>query len=261
MGLSGLRMITRGRSGYWRAVCAYASLVKSSNGILRALEPSERAALQADFRRVDLEFKASLHEPGDPTPYVYFPDDGVVSLLTVLENGMAVELGHVGREGMVDISVFLGLEASESRIIIQVPGSAQRMDSKRFREHVDALPNLRRIMGAYVLEFFTMVSQTTAYNRQHTIQQRFARWVLMTQDRTAREEFPITQEFLAEMLGVTRPKVTSAAGAMKRRGLIDYRRGRMTVQNRARLETAACECYALVWDRFEEFEGTMRQPA
>jgi len=237
---------------------AYAAFVATQNGLLQALKPAELSTLAPDFQTVELEFKASLHEPGDPTPYVYFPDDGVVSLLTVLENGMAVELGHVGREGMVDISVFLGLEASESRIVIQVPGTAQRMDSKRFRKHVDALPALRRIMGAYVLEFFTMVAQTTACNRQHTIQQRFARWVLMTQDRTAREEFPITQEFLAEMFGVTRPKVSSAATAMRRRGLIDYRRGLMTVENRVRLEAAACECYALVWSRFEEFEGSLR---
>jgi CRP-like cAMP-binding protein len=235
--------------------------VVSANGLLRALEPVDLAALERDFTTIDLEFKASLHEPGDPTPFVYFPNDGVVSLLTVLENGMAVELGHVGREGMVDISVFLGLEASESRIVIQVPGSAQRMDSGRFRQHLDARPDLRRIMGAYVLEFFTMVAQTTACNRQHTIQQRFARWVLMTQDRTAREEFPITQEFLAEMLGVTRPKVTSAAGAMKRRGLIDYRRGLMSVEDRARLEDAACECYALVSDRFEDLQGSLRMRA
>ena len=235
--------------------------VVTANGLLQALKPADLKVLSADLRTVALEFKESLHEPGDPTPFVYFPNDGVVSLLTVLENGMAVELGHVGREGMVDISVFLGLEASESRIIIQVPGTAQRMASTRFRAHVEAIPDLRRIMGAYVLEFFTMVAQTTACNRQHTIQQRFARWVLMTQDRTARTEFPITQEFLAEMLGVTRPKVTSAAGAMKRRGLIDYRRGLMTVESRARLEAAACECYALVWDRFEDFEGSMRMQA
>jgi CRP-like cAMP-binding protein len=239
----------------------YAARVVTANGLLLALRPADLQALGADFETVELKFKDSLHEPGDPTPFVYFPNDGVVSLLTVLENGMAVELGHVGREGMVDISVFLGLEASESRIVIQVPGSAQRMDSVRFRKHVEALPDLRRIMGAYVLEFFTMVAQTTACNRQHTIQQRFARWVLMTQDRTARESFPITQEFLAEMLGVTRPKVTNAAGAMKRRGLIDYRRGLMTITNRARLETAACECYALVWDRFEDFEGSVRMRA
>jgi CRP-like cAMP-binding protein len=235
--------------------------VEIANGLLRALDPAELSAVEADFETVDLDFKSSLHEPGDATPFVYFPNDGVISLLTVLENGMAVELGHVGREGMVDISVFLGLEASESRIIIQVPGTAQRMASERFRKHVDTLPGLRRVMGAYVLEFFTMVAQTTACNRQHTIQQRFARWVLMTQDRTARDVFPITQEFLAEMLGVTRPKVTSAAGSMRRRGLIDYRRGLMSVRNRARLEGVACECYALVWDRFEEFEGSLRAHA
>jgi CRP-like cAMP-binding protein len=229
-----------------------------SNGLLNALDLAEQAVLDADFDTVKLKFKTSLHEPGDPTPYVYFPNDGVVSLLTVLENGMAVELGHVGREGMVDISVFLGHEPSESRIVIQVPGTAQRMTSLKFRKHLEALPNLRRIMGAYVLEFFTMVAQTTACNRQHTIQQRFARWVLMTQDRTARHEFPITQEFLAEMLGVTRPKVTGAAGVMKRRGLIDYRRGLMTVRNRASLEEAACECYSVVWNRFESFEGRQR---
>ena len=105
----------------------------SANWLLRALKPADLKSLSEDFETVELKFKESLHEPGDPTPYVYFPDDGVVSLLTVLENGMAVELGHVGREGMVDISVFLGLEASESRIIIQVPGFAQRMASTRFR--------------------------------------------------------------------------------------------------------------------------------
>ncbi len=232
--------------------------VANGNGLLGALDPPERAALEKDFETVQLEFKSSLHEPGDPTPYVYFPSDGVVSLLTVLANGMAVELGHVGREGMVDISVFLGLEASESRIIIQVPGTAKRMASKPFRKHLETLPGLRRVMGAYVLEFFTMVAQTTACNRQHTIQQRFARWVLMTQDRTARTEFPITQEFLAEMLGVTRPKVTGAASRLKQRGVISYQRGRMSVDDRAGLETVACECYALVWERFEEFEGRQR---
>jgi CRP-like cAMP-binding protein len=162
---------------------------------------------------------------------------------------------------MVDISVFLGLEASESRIVVQVPGTARRMASRTFRKHVEAIPALRRIIGAYVLEFFTMVAQTTACNRQHTIEQRFARWVLMTQDRTNKEAFPITQEFLAEMLGVTRPKVTTAAGKMKRRGLISYKRGLMTVEDRAELEEAACECYGVVWERFESFEGRQRLEA
>lgn len=232
--------------------------VVHGNGLLGALDPLALEVLEKDFETVQLEFKSSLHEPGDAIPYVYFPSDGVLSLLTVLSNGMAVELGHVGSEGMVDISVFLGIEASESRIIVQVPGTAKRMAAKRFRRHLEAMPGLRRVMGAYVLEFFTMVAQTTACNRQHTIQQRFARWVLMTQDRTARAEFPITQEFLAEMLGVTRPKVTGAASSLKGLGLISYRRGLMTVDDRAGLENVACECYSVVWERFEEFEGRQR---
>ena len=236
----------------------YAAGVPQGNGLLGALDPQELRALEMDFTTVQLEFKSSLHEPGDAIPYVYFPSDGVLSLLTVLANGMAVELGHVGREGMVDISVFLGLEASESRIIVQVPGTAKRMAAKRFRKHLEDMPGLRRVLGAYVLEFFTMVAQTTACNRQHTIQQRFARWVLMTQDRTARAEFPITQEFLAEMLGVTRPKVTSAASRLRGLGVINYRRGLMTVDDRAGLEDVACECYAVVRERFEEFEGRQR---
>lgn len=236
--------------------------VGHGNGLLGALDPSELEVLEKDFTTVQLEFKSSLHEPGgDAIPYVYFPSDGVLSLLTVLSNGMAVELGHVGREGMVDIAVFLGLEASESRIIVQVPGTALRMPANRFRAHLESLPALRRVMGAYVLEFFTMVAQTTACNRQHNIQQRFARWILMTQDRTARDEFPITQEFLAEMLGVTRPKVTGAASRLKALGLISYRRGLMTVDDRTGLERLACECYAVVWERFEEFEGRQRRQA
>lgn len=232
--------------------------VANQNGLLGALDPADLADLEGDFETVELEFKRSLHEPGDPTPYVYFPNDGVISLLAVLSSGMAVELGHVGSEGMVDISVFLGREASESRIIVQVPGTARRMASQPFRKHLEALPGLRRMMGAYVLEFFTMVAQTSACNRQHSIEQRFARWILMTQDRTTREVFPITQEFLAEMLGASKPMVSHAAGKLKRRGLLNYRRGLMTIDDRAGLEDVACECYCLVWERFEEFEERQR---
>lgn len=232
--------------------------MNNRNGLLAALDPHDLTLLEADFVDVELDFKSSLHEPGDSTPFVYFPSDGVVSLLTVLANGMAVELGHVGREGMVDISVFLGLEASQSRIIIQVPGRAKRMAADRFRKHVEALPGLRQVLGAYVLEFFTMVAQTTACNRRHNIEQRFARWVLMTHDRTTRDVFPITQEFLADMLGVSRPKVTTTATKLKKSGLITYRRGLMTIVDRAGLESIVCECYGLVWDRFEAFEGRQR---
>jgi CRP-like cAMP-binding protein len=194
--------------------------------------------------------------PDDPTPFVYFPESGVLSLLTVLAEGMAVELGHVGNEGMVDIAVFLGLESSESRTIVQVPGLAGRLSAERFRELVREMPDLDRVIGAYVLEFFTMVAQTTACNRRHTFEQRFARWVLMTQDRVGEAAFPITQDFLAEMLGVSRPNVTVAAIALQDAGVIAYHRGRMRAIGRVGLERATCECYALIRDRFARFEAS-----
>jgi CRP-like cAMP-binding protein len=232
--------------------------IKARNRLLSAVPLAELERLEPDLEEVRLPFRANLHEPGRSTPYVHFPDSGVLSLLTVLADGSAVELGHVGNEGMVDISVYLGVEDSESRTIVQVPGMARRMPAARFREHVDTLPHLRRLIGAYVLEFFTMVAQTTACNRRHDLRQRFSRWVLMTHDRVGTPEFPITQEFLAEMLGASRPKVANVAEDLKREGTIRYRRGTMSVVNRAELERSACECYSLIWERFERFE---RPPA
>jgi CRP-like cAMP-binding protein len=225
------------------------------NRLLAALSADERRIIKPDLEPIELIFRSVLHEPGDRTPCVYFPDSGVLSLLTVLADGEGVELGHVGNEGMVDIAVFLGLEASESRTVVQVPGQAQQMDSQRFREHVESLPGLRRLLGAYVLEFFTMVAQTTACNRRHTLPQRIARWILMTHDRVGSDTFPITQEFLAQMLGASRPKVTGAAGDLQDQALVSYRRGVMHVQDRDRLEAVACECYRLIWQRFERFEA------
>src|SRR5436190_8235989 len=178
--------------------------VAARNRLLSAIPLEEMERLSPDLDEVRLKFRSNLHEPGRSTPYVHFPDSGVLSLLTVLADGSAVELGHVGNEGMVDISVFLGIEHSESRTIVQVPGIARRMPAERFREHLDTLPNLRRLIGAYVLEFFTMVAQTTACNRRHNLRQRLSRWLLMTHDRVGLPEFPITQEFLAEMLGASR---------------------------------------------------------
>lgn len=228
------------------------------NRLLDALSAADQAVLAPDLTLVRLPFRTTLHEPGDETPFVHFPDSGVLSVLTVLVDGTTVELGHVGNEGMVDISVFLGLEASESRTIVQVPGMARRMPADAFRAHLRTMPALRRLIGAYVLEFFTMVAQTAACNRRHPIEQRLARWILMTHDRVAEPEFPVTQDFLAEMLGAVRPKVTEAAADLRRRGLISYHRGRLRVEDRAGLEAAACECYHLIWERFDRFE---RRPA
>jgi CRP-like cAMP-binding protein len=225
------------------------------NRILQALPQKDYDELLSDFEQVQLGFKQSLHEPGEPTPYVHFPLSGSISLLTVLQDGWAVELGTVGDEGMIDISVFLGLKNSESRCIVQVPGEALRMSSEKFRRRLDDVPAFRRVVGAYVMEFFTMVAQTSACNRIHSASQRCARWILMTHDRVHADEFPITQQFLSEMLGVTRPTVSNAEVALSDQGLIRYRHGHMKVLDRTGLEEASCECYALIRERFDRLGG------
>ena len=225
------------------------------NRILQALPEKEREALLPEFEEVALEFKQSLHEPGEPTPFVYFPLSGAISLLTVLQDGWAVELGTVGDEGMIDISVFLGLKNSESRCIVQIGGRALRMSSEHFRQRLDGTSPLRTVVGAYVMEFFTMVGQTSACNRIHSASQRCARWILMTQDRVHGDEFPITQQFLSEMLGVNRPTVSNAEVALSDKGLIAYRHGKMKVLDRAGLEDESCECYALIRERFDRLGG------
>lgn len=230
------------------------------NRILQALPEPERIQLLHDFQEVPLNFKQSLHEPGEPTPYVHFPIAGAISLLTVLQDGWAVELGTVGDEGMIDISVFLGLKNSESRCVVQVPGLALRMPSEKFRRHLAEVPAFHHVVGAYVMEFFTMVAQTSACNRIHSATQRCARWILMTQDRVHGDDFPLTQQFLSEMLGVNRPTVSNAEVTLSDQGLIAYRHGKMKVLDREGLKAASCECYQLIRDRFDRLGGAAGMP-
>ena len=230
------------------------------NELLSGLPPDVFEAIRPGLSLVELEFRQSLHEPAEPTPYVYFPLSGVISLLTVLQNGAAVEMGTAGNEGMIDISSFLGVRNSESRCIVQVPGRALRMTRDDFRKALDRHETLRALVGAYVMEFFTMVAQSSACNRSHELRERTARWILMTHDRVGSDKFPITQEFLAEMLGVQRPSVTHAAVELATERLIAYRRGVMTVIDRKGLENASCECYRLIRNRFDRI-AKMRVPA
>jgi CRP-like cAMP-binding protein len=226
-----------------------------ANRILSTLPPDVFARILPDLKMVPLKFRVSLHEPGDKMPYVYFPNSGVISMLTVMEDGTAVEIATIGNEGMVDLFVFLGLEESDSRLLIQVPGTAMRMESTRFREHVAENPRLRALLGYYAIALFALVAQSTACNRMHPMVARCARWLLMTHDRVDAAEFPMTHDFLSEMLGVRRPSVSVAAKALKDAGLIKYHRGRITVIDRAGLEAASCECYRLIRARFDRMAG------
>jgi hypothetical protein len=173
----------------------------------------------------------------------------------VLENGDLVEIATIGNEGMADLSVFLGLKTSSSRLLCQVPGDTLRMKTEVFLDLVARQPSLRLALGSYMVSMFIQVSQSAACNRLHPVEQRCARWILMTHDRVDSDTFPLTQDFLASMLGVRRPSVSVAAATLQNAGLINYSRGRLTVLDRAGLEAATCECYAIVREQFDRMPG------
>jgi CRP-like cAMP-binding protein len=226
-----------------------------ANRLLSSLPRGEYERILPDLKAVPLKYRISLHEPGDKMPYVYFPNTGVISMLTVMEDGTAVEIATIGNEGMADLFVFLGLEESDSRLLIQVPGTAMRMESTRFREHIEQIPALRALLDYYAVALFALVAQSAACNRMHPMVERCARWLLMTHDRVDAAEFPMTHDFLSEMLGVRRPSVSVAAKALQDAGLITYHRGKVKVLNRAGLEAASCECYGLIRERFDRLPG------
>jgi CRP-like cAMP-binding protein len=199
--------------------------------------------------------RETLEEAGDLPDYVYFPTSGIISVLTVLENGMMIEFATVGREGTTGVPVFLGTGASNMALISQLPGEALRMRSDDFLTEIDRRSGLAAIIKRYSGMMLALVAQSAACNRAHQVDERCARWLLMTHDQAGEEAFPITQEFLAQMLGVSRPSVALSASALQRAGLISYHRGEMTIEDRLGLEKAACECYAVAREHFLRLQG------
>lgn len=229
------------------------------NYLLRALPEADFAQLLPALTVVPVKFKQVLHEPGQPEEYVYFPESGVLSMLILLENGWAVEMATIGNEGMLDIAQFLGVRTSESWSKVHVPGEAVRLSTADFRRSVAGSEAFRAVVGAYTMELFTLVAQSLACNRAHNLEQRAARWLLMTRDRVDADEFPITHAFLAEMLGAARPTVTTTLGGLQSAGHIEYQRNTMTILDRQGLEGVACECYELIKRRFERVSRAEHQ--
>ena len=223
-----------------------------TNRILAALKPKDQKRLLAETTSVSLEFKRRLLEPGKAIDAVYFPESAVVSLLTTLDDGGAVEVATVGNEGIVGVPVFLGGHAMSARDLyqVQVPGQARAMDTASFLEATERDP-LRGLVQRYAQALFTQVSQQVACNARHSVTERCGRWMLLTADRVGQSEFPLTQEFLAQMLGVRRASVTVAAGTLQNAGFIHYSRGRMTIIDREGLENASCECYRITRAEFD----------
>lgn len=228
-----------------------------ANRILRSLPKREYEALLPHLELMRFPMGRIIHESGQEMNHVYFPNHGVLSMLTVLENGDLVEIATVGNEGMADLSVFLGLKISNSRLLVQIPGDTLRVERDVFTELVARLHGLRLRLGEYMVSMFTLVSQSAACNRLHPLEERAARWLLMTHDRVDADTFPITHDFLASMLGVRRPSVTVAAGILQKAGFIRYRRGRMVILDRHGLEASACECYAIVRAQFDGDAGSL----
>lgn len=226
-----------------------------TNHLLAALPRKDFRRLLTNLEPVTLAFGNVLYEPGQPIQHVYFPGDSLVSLLTLVDKHMALEVGMVGREGMVGVPLALGIDISPVRALVQGGGSAMRMTSEGFRGELRRSLSLQRELHRYTHVLMAQVTQTAACNRFHVVQARLARWLLMTRDRVRSDQFRLTQEFLAHMLGVRRVGVTKAASVLQRRKLISYSRGEISILDGDGLEAASCQCYQIVKNVQDRSQG------
>jgi CRP-like cAMP-binding protein len=232
--------------------------IPAFNKLLSSLTKAERSALVDDLEPVALTYGEILYEPGQRIDFVYFPSNSVVSLLTLVDKHQALEVGLVGNEGMVGIPLALGITVSPVRALVQGTGDALRMKAARFVRNLRQVPSLQREMQRYTFALMSQIQQTAACNRFHVVEERLARWLLMTHDRVQVNEFELTQEFLSHMLGVRRVGVTKAARALQARNLIHYSRGHITIVDRKGLEAASCSCYELVKKSFNNAQSPGR---
>jgi CRP-like cAMP-binding protein len=219
-------------------------LAHSPNQLLARLPKVSRTRLDALGEVVELTLSDTLGEAGSPTSHVHFPLEGFISLLGQVDNEHAVEVGMVGREGMLGVQLALGVASEPLRSLVQGAGHALRIEAATFQHELQAIPALRSLIDKYIYVLLAQHARSAACLRFHLIEQRLARWLLMSQDRAGSDQFRLTQEFLAFMLGVRRVGVTVAAGTLQRRQLISYERGEMTIVDRRGLEQAACSCCA-----------------
>lgn len=219
--------------------------VSPGNRLIELLPKKDRLRFVAACDSVDLPLGQVLSDSGKPTKYVYFPTHGFISLVAVVKGSPGVEVGIVGREGMLGVQLALGVSKAPLHALVQGAGTAWRISTKAFNAELAASPALQSNMQRYLYVLMAQLSESIACVRFHQVGPRLARWLLMSQDRSNTNSFAFTQEFLAYMLGVRRVGVTAAAGALQKSGLISYSRGKLTVLNRKGLEQAACSCYAV----------------
>src|SRR6204780_2762167 len=216
---------------------------RRTNRLLSLLSDHDYERLRPHLTQVAFEYRKSLYEASRPIEHVYFPVDGVASLVITTAEGASAEVGTIGSEGMVGLPICFGDRDAPSAVYVQVPGTALVMDSRAFRGELDRSPSLNLMMLRYAHAFFNQVAQSAACAHLHRVEQRCCRWLLMTRDRMPTDEFLLTHEFLGMMLGVRRTTVTDVMGSLQKAGLIRYRRGHVTILDHEALRYRACECY------------------
>lgn len=221
------------------------------NHLLDALLQSEYDRLFPNLEYVKLQLGDVLYESGELLKYVYFPIDSIISMLYVMEDGASAEIAIVGNEGILGVSLFMGGETTTSRAVVQSAGYGYKLKAQFLKNEFNRAGPVMRLLLRYTQALITQMSQTAVCNRHHSIEQQLCRWLLLSLDRLASDELSMTQELIANMLGVRREGVTEAAGKLQRAGLIDYKRGTIKVLDRPALEKRVCECYQVVKDEFD----------
>ena len=238
------------------------TLTPQHNLLLASLSAASQNRLFPHLKRASLPLGKILYESGHSLQKVYFPTDSIVSLLYVMEDGASAEISLVGNEGLIGIAVFMGGESTPSRALVQSAGSAFSLSAKRFKREFNGSREMRMLVLRYTQALITQMAQTAVCNRHHSIDQQLCRWLLLSLDRLPSNRLTMTQELIANMLGVRREGVTESAGKLQKLGVIKYKRGQITVLDRPKLEKLSCECYAVVrqeTDRLQAYRAQLQE--
>lgn len=235
-------MLPMQKYGEWRS---------PDNRLLATLPVKEYERMLPHLEVVSLSHQEVLHEPEESVEYVYFPNDAIVVLLSIVKSNTSIEVGLVGKEGMAGVSVLFGGKAAPNQVMVLAPGSAVRMKAEALRREFKRSSGLQDVLLPYAHAVLTQSAQSASCHRYHTPQERLSRLLLMIHDRVETDEFRITHEFMSQLMGTRRATVTEAAQSLQQKGLIDYRRGRIKIVNRQGLEASACNCYRVIQDQFD----------